>query len=102
MTATDVPRVATSVALDRNEVWFTSCPKVFADNVDHELGWCREEHEKIGVEYASFRHAPENNWYPHYLHDLDTLIRFGGLHPPIHVRGPAPHGVAGRDVGLRG
>src|SRR6478609_7846829 len=29
--------------------------------------------------------APENNWYPHYIHNLDNLIRFGGLYPPIHV-----------------
>ena len=28
---------------------------------------------------------PENNWYPHYVHNLDNLIRFGGLYPPIHV-----------------
>jgi ABC-type nitrate/sulfonate/bicarbonate transport system substrate-binding protein len=58
---------------------------VSANNVDQELGWCREEFKKIGVEYAYFRHAPENNWYPHYIHNLDNLIRFGGLYPPIHV-----------------
>ncbi|MEI2691505.1 MAG: hypothetical protein V9H69_18110 [Anaerolineae bacterium] len=58
---------------------------VSANNVDQELGWCREEFKKIGVEYAYFRHAPENNWYPHYVHNLDNLIRFGGLYPPIHV-----------------
>ena len=45
----------------------------------------REEYKKIGVEYAYFRHAPENNWYPHYIHNLDNLIRFGGFYPPIHV-----------------
>jgi hypothetical protein len=22
---------------------------------------------------------------PHYIHNLDNLIRFGGLFPPIHV-----------------
>ena len=71
--------------LDWNEVWFTNCPMVSANNVDQELGWCREEFKKIGVEYAYFRHAPENNWYPHYIHNLDNLIRFGGLYPPIHV-----------------
>ena len=27
----------------------------------------------------------ENDWYPHYIHNLDNLIRFGGLFPPIHV-----------------
>jgi ABC-type nitrate/sulfonate/bicarbonate transport system substrate-binding protein len=26
-----------------------------------------------------------NDWYPHYIHNLDNLIRFGGLFPPIHV-----------------
>jgi ABC-type nitrate/sulfonate/bicarbonate transport system substrate-binding protein len=60
-------------------------PQVSANNIDQELGWCREEYKKIGVEYAYFRHAPENNWYPHYIHNLDNLIRFGGLYPPIHV-----------------
>ena len=78
-------RVSTTVPLDWNEVWFTNCPMVSANNVDQELGWCREEYKKIGVEYAYFRHAPENNWYPHYIHNLDNLIRFGGLYPPIHV-----------------
>jgi ABC-type nitrate/sulfonate/bicarbonate transport system substrate-binding protein len=58
---------------------------VSANNVDQELGWCREEYKKIGVEYDYFRHSPENNWYPHYIHNLDNLIRFGGLYPPIHV-----------------
>ena len=81
----EVQRVSTTVPLDWNEVWFTNCPMVSANNVDQELGWCREEFKKIGVEYAYFRHAPENNWYPHYIHNLDNLIRFGGLYPPIHV-----------------
>ena len=78
-------RVSTRVPLNWKEVWFTNCPMVSANNVDQELGWCREEFKKIGVEYAYFRHAPENNWYPHYIHNLDNLIRFGGLFPPIHV-----------------
>ncbi|WP_267215899.1 ABC transporter substrate-binding protein [Chelatococcus asaccharovorans] len=78
-------RVSTTVPLDWKQVWFTNCPMVSANNVDQELGWCREEYKKIGVEYAYFRHAPENNWYPHYIHNLDNLIRFGGLYPPIQV-----------------
>ena len=85
MTATDTTRVSTTVPLDWKEVWFTNCPMVSANNVDQELGWCREEFAKIGVEYAYFRHAPENNWYPHYIHNLDNLVRFGGLYPPIAV-----------------
>ena len=66
-------RVSTTVPLNWKEVWFTNCPMVSANNVDQELGWCREEFKKIGVEYAYFRHAPENNWYPHYIHNLDNL-----------------------------
>ena len=82
---TPTERVSTTVPLNWKEVWFTNCPMVSANNIDQELGWCREEYKKIGVEYAYFRHAPENNWYPHYIHNLDNLIRFGGLYPPIHV-----------------
>jgi ABC-type nitrate/sulfonate/bicarbonate transport system substrate-binding protein len=80
-----VKRASTTVPLNWKEVWFTNCPMVSANNVDQELGWCREEFKKIGVEYAYFRHSPENNWYPHYIHNLDNLIRFGGLYPAIDV-----------------
>ena len=92
----ETERVATTVPLDWNEVWFTNCPMVSANNVDQELGWCREEFKKIGVEYAYFRHAPENDWYPHYIHNLDNLIRFGGLLPadPRPGRHP-PHRLLG-------
>jgi ABC-type nitrate/sulfonate/bicarbonate transport system substrate-binding protein len=76
---------STTVPLNWKEVWFTNCPMVSANNVDQELGWCREEFKKIGVEYAYFRSSNENNFYPHYIHNLDNLIRFGGLYPPIHV-----------------
>lgn len=58
---------------------------VSANNVDQESGWCREEFRKIGVEYVYFRSRNENNFYPHYIHNLDNLIRFGGLYPSIHV-----------------
>ena len=96
-------RVSTKVPLNWKEVWFTNCPMVSANNVDQELGWCREEFKKIGVEYAYFRHAPENNWYPHYVHNLDNLIRFGGLYPADpRQRRPPPHPAAGGDLGLRG
>ncbi len=30
-------------------------------------------------------HSTENDWYPHDIHNLDNLIRFVGLFPPIHV-----------------
>ena len=76
---------ASTVALDWKEVYYTNCPLVSASNVDQELGWVKEEYSKIGVEYAYFRSRLETNWYPHYVHNMDNLIRFGGLFPPIHV-----------------
>ncbi len=74
-----------TVPLDWKEVYYTNCPLVSASNVDQELGWVREEYKKIGVHYSFLRSRRENNWYPHYIHNLDNLIRFGGLFPPIHV-----------------
>ena len=74
-----------TVPLNWKEVYYTNCPLVSASNVDQELGWTREEYKKIGIYYSFLRSREENNWYPHYIHDLDNLIRFGGLFPPIHV-----------------
>jgi hypothetical protein len=74
-----------TVPLDWREVYYTNCPLVSASNVDQELGWTREEYKKIGVKYGFLRSVAENDWYPHYIHNLDNLIRFGGLFPPIHV-----------------
>jgi ABC-type nitrate/sulfonate/bicarbonate transport system substrate-binding protein len=74
-----------TVPLDWSEVYYTNCPMVSASNIDQELGWAREEFKKIGVRYQFLRSRRENNWYPHYVHNLDNLIRFGGLFPPIHV-----------------
>ena len=81
-----------------DEVFFTNCPMVSANNVDQELGWCREEFKKIGVEYAYFRSRRENDWYPHYIHNLDNLIRFGGLYPADRRATPisAGRGCSGR------
>ena len=57
------------------------------------LGLTKKEYKKIGVNYRYLRSTPENDWYPHYIHNMDNLIRFGGLFPPIDVRadidGPA-------------
>jgi ABC-type nitrate/sulfonate/bicarbonate transport system substrate-binding protein len=74
-----------TVPLDWKEVYYTNCPLVSASNVDQELGWTKEEYKKIGVNYLYLRARAENDWYPHYIHNLDNLIRFGGLFPPIHV-----------------
>jgi ABC-type nitrate/sulfonate/bicarbonate transport system substrate-binding protein len=78
-------KVSSTVALDWKEVYYTNCPLVSASNVDQELGWTKEEYAKIGVDYAYFRSRRETNFYPHYIHNQDNLIRFGGLFPPIHV-----------------
>jgi ABC-type nitrate/sulfonate/bicarbonate transport system substrate-binding protein len=86
MTTAIMPeKKSNSVPLDWSEVYYTNCPLVSASNVDQELGWTREEYKKIGVRYGFLRSRVENNWYPHYIHDMDNLIRFGGLFPPIHV-----------------
>jgi ABC-type nitrate/sulfonate/bicarbonate transport system substrate-binding protein len=74
-----------TVPLNWKEVYYTNCPLVSASNVDQELGWTREEYKKIGVEYLYLRSRAENDWYPHYIHNLDNMIRFGGLFPPVHV-----------------
>jgi hypothetical protein len=74
-----------TVPLNWKEVCYTNCPPVSASNVDQELGWTREEYKKIGVKYGFLRSVRENDWYPHYIHNLDNLIRIGGLFPPIHV-----------------
>ena len=74
-----------TVKLNWKEVWYTNCPLISASNVDQELGWTNMEYKKLGVKYAYFRSTPESDWYPHYVHNLDNLIRFGGLFPPIAV-----------------
>ena len=84
MTATG-DRVSSTVPLTWDEVYYTNCPLVSASNVDQELGWTRGEFRKLGVTYAFLRSRRENNWYPHYIHNMDNLIRFGGLFPPVHV-----------------
>ena len=75
-----------TVKLDWQEVYYTNCPLISASNVDQELGWVREEYKNLGVQYEFLRYPRENDWYPHYIHNLDNLIRFGGLFPPVHVQ----------------
>ena len=78
-------KMTTTISLDWKEVYYTNCPLVSASNVDQELGWTNEEYGKLGVEFAYFRSRAETDWYPHYIHNQENLIRFGGLFPPIHV-----------------
>ena len=49
------------------------------------LGWTKGEYKKMDVQYLYLRARKENDWYPHYIHNMDNFIRFGGLFPPIHV-----------------
>ena len=72
--------------LDWSEFYYTNCPLVSASNVDQELGWVREELKKIGIEYKFLRSVRGNNWYPHYIHNMDNLIRVGGCFPAIQVK----------------
>jgi ABC-type nitrate/sulfonate/bicarbonate transport system substrate-binding protein len=85
-TKNETAKRSDTVPLDWKEVYYTNCPLVSASNVDQELGWTREEYKKIGVKYAFLRSQRGNNWYPHYIHNMENLIRFGGLFPPIHVQ----------------
>jgi ABC-type nitrate/sulfonate/bicarbonate transport system substrate-binding protein len=75
-----------TVDLNWKEVYYTNCPLVSASNVDQELGWTKEEYKKMGIQYLYLRARAENDWYPHYIHNLDNMIRFGGLFPPVHVQ----------------
>lgn len=75
-----------SVDVDWNEFYYTNCPLVSPSNIDQELGWVREEFKKIGVAYKYLRSTRENDWYPHYVHNLDNLMRYGGCNPAIHVQ----------------
>jgi ABC-type nitrate/sulfonate/bicarbonate transport system substrate-binding protein len=74
-----------TVPLNWKEVYYTNCPLVSASNVDQELGWTKEIYKKMDVQYLYLRARKENDWYPHYIHNMDNIIRFGGLFPPIHV-----------------
>jgi len=78
-------RTFSTVPLRWDEVYYTNCPMVSANNVDQELGWCKTDFKKAGVDYSYFRSRRENDFYPHYIHNLDNLIRFGGLYPPVAV-----------------
>ena len=81
--------MTSTISLDWNEVYYTNCPLISASNVDQELGWTREEFKKLGVKFAFMRSVRETDWYPHYIHNQDNLIRFGGLFPPIDVHADA-------------
>ena len=75
-----------SVDVDWNEFYYTNCPLVSPSNVDQEIGWVKEEFKKMNIAYKFLRSTTENDWYPHYVHNLDNLMRYGGCNPAIHVQ----------------
>lgn len=75
-----------SVDVDWDDFYYTNCPLISPSNVDQELGWVKEELKKIGVAYKYLRSTTENDWYPHYVHNLDNLMRYGGCGPAIHTQ----------------
>jgi ABC-type nitrate/sulfonate/bicarbonate transport system substrate-binding protein len=75
-----------SVDVNWNEFYYTNCPLVSPSNVDQEIGWVKEEFKKINIAYKFLRSTTENDWYPHYVHNLDNLMRYGGCFPAIHVQ----------------
>ena len=77
--------MTSTISLDWKEVYFTNCPMVSANNVDQELGWCKTDFKAYGDRLLLFSKPSETDFYPHYIHNQDNLIRFGGLYPPIQV-----------------
>ncbi|WP_223427449.1 ABC transporter substrate-binding protein [Tateyamaria pelophila] len=75
-----------SVDVDWKEFYYTNCALISPSNVDQEIGWVKEELKKIGVAYKFLRSTVENDWYPHYVHNLDNLMRYGGCFPAIHTQ----------------
>ena len=75
-----------SVEVDWKEFYYTNCPLISPSNVDQEIGWVKEELKKIGIAYKFLRSTVENDWYPHYVHNLDNLMRYGGCGPAIHTQ----------------
>ena len=46
------------VPLNWKEVYYTNCPMVSANNIDQELGWCKTDFKKIGVDYSYLPQPP--------------------------------------------
>ncbi|MCD6136120.1 ABC transporter substrate-binding protein [Candidatus Bipolaricaulota bacterium] len=68
-----------------NEFFFTNCPVVSAGNIDVGLGWAAADFRAAGIDYGYLRSRPENDMYPHFIHNLDNMIRHGALYPPVNA-----------------
>jgi ABC-type nitrate/sulfonate/bicarbonate transport system substrate-binding protein len=77
---------STRVSDEGVQVWYTYCHVICAGTVDDHLGWTEDELRRHGARLDYFRSAPENDFYPHYTHNLDGLFRYGGCIPSIHAR----------------
>ena len=74
-----------TVPLNWNEFFFTNCPVVSAGNIDVSLGWAAADFRAAGIEYGYLRSRVENDMYPHFIHNLDNMIRHGALYPPLNA-----------------
>lgn len=74
-----------TVPLKWNEFFFTNCPVVSAGNIDVGLGWAAADFRAAGIDYGYLRSRPENDMYPHFIHNLDNMIRHGALYPPVNA-----------------
>jgi len=61
----------------------------------------KEEFKKIGIAYKFLRSTRENDWYPHYVHNLDNLMRYGGCFRPSTCRRRPAHPAHRDDACLR-
>jgi ABC-type nitrate/sulfonate/bicarbonate transport system substrate-binding protein len=78
--------LSTGMSDEGVQVWYTYCHVICAGTVDDQLGWTADELMRHGARLDYFRSVPENDFYPHFIHNLDGLFRFGGCIPPIHVQ----------------
>ncbi len=53
-----------TVKLDWKEVYYTNCPMVSANNIDQELGWCKTDFKKIGVDYSLLQKSSRKRFLP--------------------------------------
>ena len=95
-------RTFSTVPLRWDEVYYTNCPMVSANNIDQELGWCKTDFKRTGVDYSYFRSRRETDFYPHYMvrprpHHAPPARR---LAPRTRVADPARRLRAARPGGL--
>jgi len=68
-----------------DEFFFTNCPVVSAGNIDVSLGWAAADFLAADIKYGYLRSDVRNDMYPHFIHNLDNMIRHGALYPPVNA-----------------